>query len=136
MKPSAMIVTALPMVAIVVIVVALARHPRNPWRVVGLVLMIFGFLTVARINLGNSFSVTPQATALVTNGIYSRIRNPIYVFSAIGATGLFLYVEKPKLLLLIPPIVVIQVLRARAESHLLEERFGDDYRRYRAQTWF
>ena len=136
MKPSAMIVTALPMVAIVVIVVALARHPWNPWRVVGLVLMIFGFLTVARINLGNSFSVTPQATALVTNGIYSRIRNPIYVFSAIGATGLFLYVEKPKLLLLIPPIVVIQVLRARAESHLLEERFGDDYRRYRAQTWF
>ncbi|PYV51583.1 MAG: hypothetical protein DMG92_03900 [Acidobacteria bacterium] len=36
-------------------------------------------LCVARNQLGRSFSVTAQARQLVTGGIYSKIRNPIYV---------------------------------------------------------
>ena len=127
-----------PPVAIAALVVAYAQHPWNFLRVLGLVLLVPALilLTIARFNLGSSFSVTPQARQLVTTGVYSRIRNPIYVFSTIGLAGLFLYLHRPVLLLLLLPLIAVQVWRARAESRVLEERFGEEYRRYKARTWF
>jgi protein-S-isoprenylcysteine O-methyltransferase Ste14 len=38
--------------------------------------------------------------------------------------------------LLLVPVLILQIIRARAESRVLEEHFGDEYRRYRASTWF
>jgi protein-S-isoprenylcysteine O-methyltransferase Ste14 len=86
--------------------------------------------------LGNSFSVSPQATQLVTRGIYSRIRNPIYVFGTLVFTGLFLFLERPFLLLLLVPVLILQITRAGAEARVLEAHFGDEYRQYKAHTWF
>lgn len=58
-----------------------AHKPWTPMRIaavaVGLPYLLL--LIVARIELGGSFSVRPKAQALVTHGLYSRIRNPIYV---------------------------------------------------------
>ncbi len=138
MKPSATFVTVVPSVVAIALVIHFAKPPWSAARIIGLVLMVtgFGFLTVARINLGNSFSVTPQATALVTKGIYARIRNPIYVFSTIGLAGASLFSGKPILLLLLLPLIVMQTRRARSEARLLEQRFGEAYRRYKAETWF
>lgn len=134
----AIIVTIVPLVAIGGIVVVLWNQPWTLSRVVGLVLLIPGLilLTIARINLGSAFSVTPEATRLVTSGLYSRIRNPIYLFGILVIAGLVLYLEKPWFLLLLVPLAALQVWRSRAESRVLEARFGDDYRRYRAKTWF
>ena len=39
------------------------------------------------------------------------------------------------LLLFLVPVLILQITRARAEARVLEEHFGDDYRRYRALTW-
>jgi protein-S-isoprenylcysteine O-methyltransferase Ste14 len=138
MKSSAKFVTFVPLIGLGVLIVLLAGDPWDGWRVLGSAFMLFGFamLTVARINLGNAFSVTAQATDLVTTGIYSRIRNPIYVFSTIGLAGLFLYIERPMLLLLIPPLAAVQTWRARNESRVLQGKFGEAYRRYKAGTWF
>jgi len=111
----------------------------TPLCLFGAAVAVFGFtmLTIARLQLGNSFSVTPQARVLVTRGIYSRVRHPVYVFSAIALAGLVLYFQlSPWLLLLLVPLAVIQVLRARAEERVLEQQFGEEYRRYRATTWF
>jgi protein-S-isoprenylcysteine O-methyltransferase Ste14 len=107
-------------------------------QIAGLILTVGGLvlLTVSRIQLGNSFSLRPEARKLITHGIYSRIRNPIYVFGLITIAGLFLYLNRPLLLLLILVIVPIQIARARAEGRVLEERFGDEYRQYRSSTWF
>jgi len=33
-------------------------------------------------------------------------------------------------------LIPIQIWRAGKESKVLEEKFGDEYRKYRAQTWF
>src|ERR1700694_1995199 len=91
-------------------------------------------LTISRIQLGNSFSLAPQASQLVTRGIYSRIRNPIYVFGTIVLSGLFLFLERPYLLLLLVPILILQI--GRAEARVLEQHFGDQYLHYKAKTWF
>jgi protein-S-isoprenylcysteine O-methyltransferase Ste14 len=92
--------------------------------------------SVARFQLGASFSVKAKASVLVTHGIYSRIRNPIYVFGGIMIAGMMLFFLKPEYLLIFAVLVPMQVVRARKESAVLEAAFGDEYRRYKAETWF
>jgi len=138
MKRSALMVTIIPVLALGYFVYEFARPPWTPMRIAGLILLIPALIlvTISRIQLGNAFSFGSQATQLVTHGIYSRIRNPIYVFGSFVIAGLFLFLERPYLLLLLVLVVILQISRARAEARVLEEHFGDDYRRYRASTWF
>jgi len=102
----------------------------------GLAIVAFGLWAAARIQLGKSFSVKPKAVELVSHGIYSKIRNPIYVFSGLWIAGFFLAVGKPKWLLVLIALFPTQVFRARREARVLEEKFGDAYRAYRSNTWF
>jgi protein-S-isoprenylcysteine O-methyltransferase Ste14 len=113
-----------------------ARH--GPARWVGLALALFGFAGVilARYTLGRSFSVTPKATALITTGIYSHIRNPIYVSGTILIVGVVLMLRRPEGLALLVVLIPIQIFRARREAAVLEAKFGDAYREYRKRTWF
>jgi protein-S-isoprenylcysteine O-methyltransferase Ste14 len=138
MKRSALMVTIIPVLALGYFVYEFARPPWTPMRIAGLILLIPALIlvTISRIQLGNAFSFGPQATQLVTQGIYSRIRNPIYVFGSFVIAGLFLFLERPYLLLLLIFVVILQISRARAEARVLEEHFGNDYRRYRDSTWF
>ena len=85
---------------------------------------------------GCSFSVAAKATALVTTGIYSRIRNPIYVSGMAFIGGILLIVRQPLLWLVILILIPMQVIRARNEARVLESSFGDAYREYRRRTWF
>ena len=89
-------------------------------------------LLLARHQLGKSFSATPQARALVTHGLYSKIRNPMYVFSALLLLGLLITYRKPYSFLLFAMLLPVQILRARQEARVLEAKFGDAYR----ETWF
>jgi protein-S-isoprenylcysteine O-methyltransferase Ste14 len=93
-------------------------------------------LFAARWQLGRSFSVTPQARELVTWGIYSKIRNPIYVFSALLVAGVPVALQYRYALLLLVVLIPIQIARARKEAQVLEARFGEEYRQYREGTWF
>jgi protein-S-isoprenylcysteine O-methyltransferase Ste14 len=112
--------------------------PHGLVRLLGLLLGLVGLAGVifARYTLGRSFSIAPKATALVTSGIYSRIRNPIYVSSVIFLTGLALITGQPALLAVLFVIVPMQIIRARREAAVLEAKFGDAYREYRKRTWF
>ena len=104
----------------------------------GIALLIIGFVfwSVARFQLGASFTVTAQARQLVTSGLYSKIRNPIYVFGSMVIAGAFLYFGRPTFLLIFLLVVPMQIMRARKEAQVLEAQFGDAYRSYRARTWF
>jgi len=112
--------------------------PHDWIRGAGLALGLFGLVGVisARATLGRSFSVAPRARQLVTTGIYSKIRNPIYVFSAMFITGILLIVRKPHLWYLLLVLIPVQLIRARQEARVLEAAFGDAYREYRKHTWF
>ncbi|MBV8050226.1 MAG: isoprenylcysteine carboxylmethyltransferase family protein [Acidobacteriaceae bacterium] len=96
----------------------------------------FVLWSVARFQLGKSFAVTAQARQLVTHGLYSRIRNPIYVFGSLFIVGYILLLQRPRWLLIFALIVPLQVWRSRKEAQVLEAKFGDEYRIYRRQTWF
>jgi protein-S-isoprenylcysteine O-methyltransferase Ste14 len=138
MRLDALFVTIAPVPAVIVLVFVGLPETWRPIHVVGLALVVVGLalLTLARLQLGSAFSITPQATTLVTRGLYARIRNPVYVFGFVLIGGLMLYANRPQLLLLLGPIAVLQTVRARREAKVLEERFGDAYRAYRVGTWF
>jgi len=124
-----------------VLAVVIWTYPPASWtgvQTLGAALLVLGFIlwTVARFQLGRSLTVTAQAKRLVTHGLYSKIRNPIYVFGSMVAAGLMLLLGRPIWLLLFLIVIPMQIWRAKKESSVLEAAFGDEYRKYRAMTWF
>jgi len=114
------------------------QNPWTPMRVVGAFLAIagFGLWAVSRIQLGQSFAIRAHAKALVSSGIYSKIRNPVYVFGTVGFAGIVLLFGRPGWLALLAIIVPMQIWRARREARVLKAKFGDEYCAYRRKTWF
>lgn len=117
------------------------EHPPAAWgamQVIGACLLGLGFFlwTTARFQLGRSLTVTAHAKQLVTRGLYSKIRNPIYVFGSCVIAGFILVLGRPVWLLVFLIIIPLQLWRARKESAVLEAAFGEQYRKYRVGTWF
>ena len=113
----------------------------SPWTAVrscGAILAVIGFAFVfaARMQLGKSFSVRPLATELVTHGLYSRFRHPIYVFVDVMFFGLILALHLAWLFLILPLVMAVQAVQAHQEAKVLHEKFGQRYLDYRRRTWF
>jgi protein-S-isoprenylcysteine O-methyltransferase Ste14 len=135
----------IPAIAIPVVVLLLYLFVpgvrQEPWtvlRIAGAVLAIAGYslLMTARLQLGKSFAISPQAKELVTHGLYARIRNPIYVSVGIMWFGVILALRLYWLFLPLFALLVMQVFRVGKEAKVLEEKFGLAYLAYRKQTWF
>lgn len=75
-----------------------------------------------------------QPSALVTSGIFSRTRNPIYVGDALVLAGLCLRWGWPALILVPLFIAVINDRFIKAEEDRLNTAFGPDYTRWAAKT--
>ena len=113
----------------------------QPWtasRIAGGLLSAIGYIFVitARIQLGRSFSVRPEARELVTHGLFSRIRNPMYTFLDVMVLGLILALRLYWLFPILVVLLVFQVRQARREAKVLEDKFGQAYLDYSKQTWF
>jgi protein-S-isoprenylcysteine O-methyltransferase Ste14 len=113
----------------------------EPWSAryfigVGMAIAGFALSILARVQLGQSFSIRAKARMLVTKGLYSKFRHPIYLFRGIAFLGLFIAWGKLIPLLCFLLIYPLQILRARKEEKVLEQAFGEEYRRYKAGTWF
>jgi protein-S-isoprenylcysteine O-methyltransferase Ste14 len=136
----ARITTIVPLILLALLLYDAATKPAvwDAARATGFVLaLIFlTLLTVARIQLGDNFSVAPEARTLVTTGLYSKVRNPVYVFGILGIFGMLLYAHLYPAMLIFAVILPLQFVRARAEARVLEAKFGDEYRAYRDKTWF
>ena len=136
--PFAVFQTIAVTVGIVCVCWYVSQHPWTMLQTIGLALAAPGLvlLATARIQLGRSFAIKAKAHELVTHGLYSKIRNPIYVFSALFLAGMLLLVGRPRWLLILLIVVPMQIARARKEANILEAKFGDAYREYRRKTWF
>lgn len=112
--------------------------PWTAWRIAGIAIAAPAFLlfVAARLELGRAFSVQAKATTLVTTGLYSRIRNPIYFFGAIFILGILVWFGRPWLLLIFAVLIPLQVARSRKEERVLTEKFGAAYLDYKQKTWF
>jgi protein-S-isoprenylcysteine O-methyltransferase Ste14 len=113
----------------------------GPWdlqRCIGAGLVFVGVAGIgaARYQLGKSFAIRAEAHQLVTRGVYSKVRNPIYVFGTVFVAGFVVVLHRPALWLLVLAIIIMQTRRARREAQVLEAAFGDAYREYRRKTWF
>ena len=101
--------------------------------IVGISLPLFA---VARWQLGSSFSVRAEARALVTTGLYSRIRNPIYLFGGLVIAGISLFLSAWGPLVVGLVLVPLQIYRSRNEERVLARTFGEEYESYKCRTWF
>ena len=104
----------------------------------GLILIGVAILAAGVRNFSRAATPVPSnqpVRALVTTGIHSWSRNPIYVGMCLLYGGIGIAARRPWALILALPLVVIlrYSVVAREETHL-ERRFGDAYREYKARV--
>lgn len=122
-------------------VFAFADYPASPWAVVaGGLVTVLGLWLFYRCHaeLGRNWSQSldvREEHALVSTGIYAHIRHPMY-------TSMLLWTVAQALLL--PNLVagpsgflcfsLMCLMRIPREEQMMEEHFGDEYRRYMQKT--
>jgi len=106
-------------------------------RAAAFAVMVAAFIlwAIAHVQLGDAFTVRPEARRLVTGGLYARFRSPIYLFGGVGIAAFFVVIGRPLFLLLFLVLIPAQILRTRREAKVLEGRFGDEYREYVRHVW-
>ena len=75
------------------------------------------------------------ASALVTDGIFARLRNPMYVGLTLCLAGLSILLASDWMLVM--TIIFVPVIHfgvVKREERYLEAKFGDAYRQYRARV--
>lgn len=106
----------------------------------GLVLAALGLWLLHRshVDLGRNWSNTLQVReghALVTGGVYRRVRHPMYGALLLHALGQALFVPNwiagPAYLV---TFVLLVAARMGPEERMMAETFGEDWSRYRART--
>lgn len=87
--------------------------------------------------LGHRFSglvAIQKGHALVTTGIYSRIRNPSYLGLLISSLGWALAFRSIIGIILVAALIPPLIARMMSEEKLLGAQFGAEYEAYRART--
>lgn len=123
---------------VIVAVATAVVAPRTTQFYIGMALAAVAlvFWIAARVQLGESFAIGPKAHKLVTTGLYSRLRNPVYFFANIAYLGLAIVWNTIPAYVIVAAVWWGQTRRAKREADVLEKAFGVEYRRYREQTWF
>jgi protein-S-isoprenylcysteine O-methyltransferase Ste14 len=114
--------------------------PRTPARILSAVLLLPGLgLTFWSLGLFLRARTSPlpmrPATALVRSGPYRWTRNPMYLGVLLLYLGVALLFDVTGALVLAPlAVLLVGRLVIRREERYLEERFGEEYRRYKGEV--
>jgi protein-S-isoprenylcysteine O-methyltransferase Ste14 len=101
--------------------------------VIGLTILIWGQVTLYKNYSGTV--VIREGHELITHGIYSSVRNPMYLGGIIGLVlGLPAYAQSLNGFLISLLLIPILLNRIRLEEGLLTAEFGDEYLAYKAST--
>ncbi len=108
-------------------------------RIVLGIVMIAGGLTLAVlarstfVSAGTNVEPWKPSLLLVTDGIFARLRNPMYVGGTLFLAGLSISLASDWMLVLtIAAALVLHFGVVRREERYLEAKFGETYRHYRA----
>jgi protein-S-isoprenylcysteine O-methyltransferase Ste14 len=106
-----------------------------PWQAAAAALIFAGALGSAIVlaRLGRSFSIMPEARALVTSGPYAFARHPLYAVEFITLGGTAIQFAQPWAALLALGVVILQVLRTHFEERVLSAAYPE-YENYRARV--
>src|SRR6266702_2738536 len=85
--------------------------------------------------LGTNVPPSHPTTLIATTGPYRWTRNPMYLGMALIYAGLAIGFDGPIAFALLPLVLIaIQTQVIAREERYLETKFGDDYRRYKAEV--
>ncbi len=106
--------------------------------VAGAIITVIAFIfwIIARVQLGNAFSIAPKSKFLVRSGLYSKLRHPVYYFSILAVLGLCIYLWNPVTMIPLGLLVAFEIFRINKEETKLTDDFGSEYSRYKQSTWF
>jgi protein-S-isoprenylcysteine O-methyltransferase Ste14 len=112
----------------------------TPFKIIGLVLNITGLIIwwSAKITLGENWDAgygKPQIKKLVTNGVYSKIRHPLYWGINLTLLGMTLIYSKNWFVLTSLVIVIYFFSRMSIEDKYLLKKLGKKYEKYKKKTW-
>ena len=117
--------------------IALARIPAG----VILIVVGIGLVVLARrefARYGQPTDPGHPTSKVVSTGVFSISRNPLYLGGVCALTGFALFFDLPwVLILLIPSLVACHYILIAPEEAYLAARFGEHYRAYTAtvQRW-
>ena len=94
--------------------------------------LVIGALSLA--SLGQCFGIFPEARGLVTDGLYRRVRHPMYLFEFVAFLGILLPALTPLNAVLYAFFVAFQLGRMHYEEQTLEQAFPTEYPEYRRRT--
>lgn len=123
-------------------VFALDRSPRllaaEPWRAVGLACCAAGLalMVLAFGSLWPVIQIAPhprEGGRLITSGVYSRLRHPIYTAIVLITLGLFLRKPTPAVVAATAFVAAFLVVKSTYEERLLAARYPE-YGEYRRRT--
>ncbi len=106
--------------------------------ILGSIIGLAGFIfwLIARIQLGKAFSLSPKASFLAKEGLYSKFRHPIYYFSSVALFGVLIFSWNRYFLVAFFLIIALQIFRILKEDRILMQKFGQEYTNYKKNTLF
>ncbi|MDC1205496.1 hypothetical protein N8083_01460 [Candidatus Pacebacteria bacterium] len=106
--------------------------------ILGTLTTLIGYLFwfLSRYYLGKAYALLPEARYVVSDGIYSKIRHPLYISQMITLGGIIIFIENPKLWWLFLFVLLCQLYRKSQEEKLLIKKFVIKYTDYMKSTWF
>ena len=113
-----------------------------PLKVIGVLLIIFGFYMDLRAKMKSKLFEKVADNILITDGIYAYVRNPVYCGMFLVCVGAVLIVNN--LLLLVAPLVCwiyMTLFLIFTEEKWLVDMYGEEYKKYckkvnRCIPWF
>ena len=112
----------------------------SPWQYVGLLPVLVGVVMAAQgsrlfTRAGTSIIPFTESSALVTSGVFSISRNPMYTGMVLALAGIAVIMNGAfAWLVVIAFTALIRGIFIRTEEKLMEKTFGEEYLTYKASV--